>query len=274
MRTLLLIAMMFLCGLLPCYAQQSFGVAYYNVDELYDTIPSPNNEQRRYRTPEPKHWSAERYQRKVRGVVQVIDSMAMPVVGLYGVESEQVVRDIVSISNGDYAYLYERPQTSANGLDFALLYKADVLYPMRVTAWRGVLCVEAEVYGKPLTVVLTHRSIALGVLYEQLVRRNAHKNLIVLGEPSNRGFAVLGLRDEMQQAVSAGRGNLFENGRWQMRDRVATNMRGVSQCDVFIGDWLLGGSGAPQPTFRRKLYYGGNGRRLPIFIYFAEVFEN
>ena len=69
------------------YAQQSFGIAYYNVDGLYDTIPSPSNEDREYRSHGPKHWSAEKYLRKVRGVVQVIDSMAMPVVGLYGVES-------------------------------------------------------------------------------------------------------------------------------------------------------------------------------------------
>ena len=255
------------------YAQQSFGIAYYNVDGLYDTIPSPSNEDREYRSHGPKHWSAEKYLRKVRGVVQVIDSMAMPVVGLYGVESEQVVRDIVSTSNGDYAYLYEDPK-AANGLDFALLYKADVFYPKLTTAWRGVLCVEAEVYGKPLTVVLTYCSIALGVLYEQLVRREAHKNLILLGEPSKRGFAVLGLHDEMCRAANSGRGNIFEGGRWQMRDRVASNMCGVSQCDVFIRDWLLDSNGAPLPTFRRNIYHGGNSRRLPIFIYFDEVFEN
>ena len=273
MRTLAVILLLIIGWLSHGYAQQSFGVAYYNVDELYDTIPSPTNEDREYRSQGAKHWSVERYLRKVQGVVQVIDSMAMPVVGLYGVESEQVVRDIASSSNGDYAYLYEEPK-AANGLDFALLYKADVFYPKRTTVWRGVLCVEAEVYGKPLTVVLTHCSIALGVLYEQLVRREAHKNLILLGEPSKRGFAVLGLRDEMRRAVSSGRGNIFKDGRWQMRDRVASNMHTVSQCDVFIRDWLLDSSGAPVPTFRRNIYHGGNGRRLPIFIYFDEVFEN
>ena len=63
----------------------------------------------------------------------VIDSLGLPLVGLYGVENESVVRDVAVACKGDYAYLF-RTTDSYNGLDFALFYFGDRFFPDRVEA--------------------------------------------------------------------------------------------------------------------------------------------
>ena len=63
-------------------------------------------------------WTGERYRRKVMQTAAVIDSLGLPLVGLYGVENESVVRDVAAACKGDYAYLF-RTTDSYNGLDFA-----------------------------------------------------------------------------------------------------------------------------------------------------------
>ena len=117
---------------------KSFGVAYYDVDKLYDTQPSEFYNDSDYSPAGRMRWSEERYSAKINNIVQVVDSMAMPVVVLYGVENEQVVRDIVSRSSEDYAYLHSQ-SSARDGLDFAVLYFGDRFFPEQMTPWRGAL---------------------------------------------------------------------------------------------------------------------------------------
>jgi hypothetical protein len=93
----LTLLLLILISALHLYAQRpcSFGIAYYNVDNLYDTIPSPFYNDQAYTPKGEKHWDSERYHHKIENITQVIDSMSMPLVALYGVENKQVVQDIV-----------------------------------------------------------------------------------------------------------------------------------------------------------------------------------
>ena len=143
MRRVLLTLFFVLCSVAQAAAQGGFGVAYYDVDKFYDTIPSKFYDDKTYTPAGRMRWNSERYRRNVENTVRVIDSMAMPVVVLYGVESEDVVRDIVQASGEDYTYIH-RTQDYNNGLDFAVLYFADRFFVDRVTPWRGALCVEGE----------------------------------------------------------------------------------------------------------------------------------
>ena len=82
MRGLLLALTFIVCCAAQAVSQERFGVAYYDVDKFYDTIPSKFYDDRAY-TPDGKlGWSAERYRRKVDNVARVVDSMAMPVIVL------------------------------------------------------------------------------------------------------------------------------------------------------------------------------------------------
>lgn len=109
-------------------AAQSVGIAYYDVDHLYDTIPALFYDDSDY-TPEGRlAWDTERYRRKIDGTAAVIDSMSLPIVALWGVENEAVVRDLAAACRGDYVYLH-RTLNTLDGMDFALLYHGDRFFP-------------------------------------------------------------------------------------------------------------------------------------------------
>lgn len=248
-----------------------FGVAFYDIDALYDTLPSRFYDDRAY-TPQGRlRWDGQRYRRKIANTARVIDSMAMDIVALYGVENEQVVRDIVQACGNDYAYIH-CTNDGDRGLDFALLYFGDSFFPERVTPWRGALCVEGEAAGRPLAVIVTHRSASLGVLMDERGLPNNNTNIIILGLFNNSNFNKQGITDRTIHAERAGRGNRFRDGRWEMRDRIATDIAGDSHCDVYARSWMLMPDGRPRPTFDRTKYYGGYGSYLPVFIYFGKTF--
>lgn len=269
-RVLAVVIMLFSAVMTEAQGLQSFGVAYYDVDKLYDTEPSSFYDDSDYTPSGRLRWNEERYAVKINNIVQVIDSMSMPVVVLYGVENEQVVRDIVSRSQEDYAYIY-RPLSSRDGLDFAVLYFGDRFFPERITPWRGALCVEGWVGQEPLTIIANHRSTSIGVLIDEQNLLRADNNIILLGTPNKLNFNEYGLSDATLAAERAGRGNYMNSGRWQMRDRIATNIKMRSRCDVYITRWMLNDMGAPKPTFDKRKYYGGHSNYLPIFIYFDEI---
>ena len=88
---------------LSCFcaaAQKPVGVAYYDVDRIYDTVPALFYDDSDY-TPEGRlGWTSERYTRKIRNTAAVIDSMGLEIVALWGVENEQVVRDLSAACRG------------------------------------------------------------------------------------------------------------------------------------------------------------------------------
>ena len=125
------------------YGRPPVGIAFYDVDRLYDTVPALFYDDSDY-TPEGRlRWTAARYERKIRNTAAVIDSMALPIVALWGVENEQVVRDLAAACRGDYSYLH-RTLNSLDGMDFALLYYGDLFYPVYDESGRGYLYVEGE----------------------------------------------------------------------------------------------------------------------------------
>ena len=273
MRRLLVILLLVVMGAESLSAQQSsFGVAYYNVDKLYDTIPSKFYDDSDYTSSGRLCWDDVRYRRKVGQVAAVIDSMAMPVVALYGVENEQVVKDIVASCGEDYAYIH-RTSSRYDGLDFAILYFADCFFPERVTEWSGALCVEGEVAGEDFAIIATSRSTSLGVLLQE---RNLleDSNIIIIGDAGKLKFEKLGLNDAMRGVEKAGRGNAIVRNMWQLRDRVMTNLTTPNHSDVYIKRWLLDSSGVPKPTYDGAKYCGGGSSYLPIFIYFDKLFAH
>lgn len=275
MRTAVLtIALLGMC-ILHCAAQHHSGLsaAFYDVDCLYDTIPSPFYDDGDY-TPQGRlHWDSDRYRLKVSATARVIDSLATDMVALYGVENEDVVRDIAAACNSDYAYIHAT-NDSDDGLDFALLYFGDRFTPHRTIRWRNALAIRGEAADRPLTIIITHRCSSLGVLVARLrdETTQGEDNIMVMGMPNKLNFPEYGLHDATAQAERAGRGTRRIAGRWQMRDRIATNIAGVEVCDVYAARWMLSRSGEPAPTYDRTKYVGGCGRNLPLFIYFGKTF--
>lgn len=252
---------------------QPVGIAYWDVDRLYDTIPSPFYNDDDYTSRGRMRWNTERYARKVRLTAAAIDSMALPIVAIWGVENEAVVRDLSAACRGDYTYLH-RTLNSLDGMDFALLYYGDRFFPEQVEAGRRYLYIEGVLRREQA------RCDTVGLLLSadermtewvagELRTERPGIRLIVLGRIGKRTAASYGLHDATAQAAAAGRGNVRRRGGWSMRDRIAadTALRATGG-DVFMRRYLVDQkTGTPLVTYDGKRYRGGTGPALPVFVY-------
>ncbi|MFQ7387791.1 MAG: hypothetical protein ACLRM8_10180 [Alistipes sp.] len=167
--------LLFLAGI-PAHAQPRTGIVYWDLDHLYDTVPALFYNDTDYTPSGRLAWDTERYRRKIRHTAAVIDSMRMPLVALWGVENEAVVRDIAAACEGDYSYLH-RTLNSLDGMDFALLYYGDLFEPLYDEPGRRYLYIEAPCasrpahppHNRPPGPPVAHRHRGTGV-----VQRHAH----------------------------------------------------------------------------------------------------
>ena len=93
--------------------------------------------------------------------------------------------------------------------------------------------------------------------------------LLVLGRSASLEPARYGLRDATARAARAGRGTVRSRGRWVMRDRIlADTAFTVVGGDVFARRYLLDPrSGSPTAIYSRRVYTGGYGYSLPVFVH-------
>lgn len=267
MRLLSIITVLVVSGL-AAFGRQPVGIAFYDVDRIYDTIPALFYDDSDY-TPEGRYaWNTKRYERKIRNTAAVIDSMGLEIVALWGVENEQVVRDIAAACNGDYSYLH-RTLNTLDGMDFALLYYGDRFYPQQVETGRRSLYVQGEWKGHTVGLVLCADERSAQWLADDLREEHPEAKLILLGRIGRIRPKRFGLRDVMARAEKAGRGNIRTSGRWVMRDRILVDtLLQNSNGDVYIRRYLVDQKdNSPLRTFNRGVYYGGYGYSLPVFTY-------
>lgn len=239
------------------------GISFYDVDRLYDTIPSLFYNDRDF-TPEGRHhWNSERYNTKIQNITQVIDSMALPLVALYGVESEAVVHDIVSRSQLDYSYIH-RTINSLDGLDIALLYYGDRFYPTHVISQRYLLHIDGEMDSEPLSLTITKRGDDLCRL-ESLLREEG--NNIVIGSFNDNQIEGLNLNSTFSNSI--GIGNYYSERGWQLRHRAATSSDFETvQQGIYIKSWLLdSNTKRPKATISKEGHSAGYSLFLPIYLY-------
>ncbi|WP_300797548.1 hypothetical protein [uncultured Alistipes sp.] len=267
LRTLLTAAAALACGLAA--ARRPVGIAFYDIDRLYDTLPSLFYHDDDY-TPDGRYgWNTERYRRKIHHTAAVIDSMALPIVALWGVENEAVVRDLAAACRGDYSYLH-RTLNSLDGMDFALLYYGDRFYPERVEEGRRYLYVEGLLGRDTVGLVLCAEERMARWVVRDLRRERPQVRLVVLGRSATLDPAAWGLRDAQARAARAGRGTIRSRGRWSMRDRILVDTAfRVLAGDVYVRRYLVDQkSGNPLTTISRGVYRGGYGYSLPVYAYF------
>lgn len=110
-------------------------VAFYNVENLFDTINSPGVDDIEFTPQAPKRWNTERYFRKIDNLAGVISGIGkdegLPggphILGLCEVENREVIEDLVShrsLVHLNYRIVhYNSPD--ARGVDVALIYQPD-----------------------------------------------------------------------------------------------------------------------------------------------------
>ena len=158
-------------------AQPCRVVAFYNVENLMDTLNDPSRRDDDMLPAADREWTAERYGRKLQSLADVIGAMSAEdgfpaLLGLAEVENRAVVDDFVAqrpIAAAAYEVVhYDSPDS--RGIDVALLYRPDCFvvessYPLRAEVGfptRDYLVVRGRMDGKPVLVVVVHLPSRIG----------------------------------------------------------------------------------------------------------------
>lgn len=106
-------------------------VGFFNIENLFDTIDSPDTDDREFLPNSPKQWGTVRYRRKLDKMAEVIAGMGrdvhpqgMAILGLCEVENRAVVEDLVAaapIRERGYRVVHE-DSWDRRGVDVALIY--------------------------------------------------------------------------------------------------------------------------------------------------------
>lgn len=233
-------------------------IAFYNVENLFDTIDDPNTNDAEFLPGGANRWTPQRYQAKLENMARVIAGIGNEMVkggpaliGLSEIENRGVLEDLINtppLKELGYEIVhYDSPDR--RGVDVGLLYKPSVfkvtnstsnrLYmPGRTDFFsRDQLVVSGELLGEPISVIVNHwPSRRSGPEYRdeaaKLSRQlsdslmKAHKNakIFIMGDlnddPTDRSVAkVLGAKGKLADVKQ---GDLF-NPMWQLyRDGIGS----------------------------------------------------
>jgi len=111
--------------------QNLHTIAFYNLENLFDTIDDPNTLDDDFTPNGFKRWTPKRYKKKVYKLAKIISEIGMEstekppcLVGIAEIENEAVIKDLINaapLRKTDYAYVhYDSPDE--RGIDTGLLY--------------------------------------------------------------------------------------------------------------------------------------------------------
>jgi hypothetical protein len=130
------LAIVFLfAALLPLHPQKnvnSFLVVSYNVENLFDTLNSPEFDDDEFTPSGSKQWTYERYEEKLDDLADVIRSLPgkeLPaLIGLAEVENQGVLEDLIAarrLRREKYQIIHEDGK-DPRGIECALIYQPEV----------------------------------------------------------------------------------------------------------------------------------------------------
>lgn len=154
-----------------------YSIGFYNLENLFDTIPSPGVNDVEFTPGGVKKWDGRKYWKKIENMSFAISKMAREycpegpaVLGVSEIENRTVLEDLAkapSISSANYKIVhYDSPE--ARGVDVALLYnpklfKVTSSHPYKFTLpnksyfkSRDQLLVSGLLMGEPVNFIVCH----------------------------------------------------------------------------------------------------------------------
>lgn len=110
-------------------AQENRTIAFYNVENLFDTLDTPNKDDAEFLPKSNRQWNSLRYNEKIAHINEVVEHMNKPLIlGLCEIENESVVRDIINFSKLKDTYgIVHTESNDMRGIDNAIIYDSTVL---------------------------------------------------------------------------------------------------------------------------------------------------
>lgn len=266
-----------------------FSVAFYNMENLFDTIHDYGKNDHEYLPRGPKRWDTEKYQAKLENLSQVLAEIARDktpqgpaVIGVAEIENRRVLEDLVrqpTIASTNYGIVHYEG-SDRRGIDCALLYdprqfkvNSSVLSPYiylnndTTHKTRGFLVVRGELAGEDVCFIVNHwpsRGTAaparihaakqVSALKDSLLNENRRLKLIVMGDmnddPMDESMAVA-LQARKHESEVGKRD--FYNPWWELLED-----KGVGTL-LYRGKWNLFDQIVVSKSLlrKRKLHYEG-----------------
>lgn len=157
--------------------KQVFPIAFYNVENLFDTIDDPNTADEEFTPNGRNNWTEDKYQKKLENLSFVINQLGTDVaptgaviVGVAEVENRKVMEDLVNQENlKDRNYsIVHIDSPDPRGIDVGLLYNPDVFrvvsykaYPFTMPGNHGIktrdiLLVSGILADEPVNILVNH----------------------------------------------------------------------------------------------------------------------
>lgn len=267
-----------------------YSVAFYNLENLFDTIHDSGKDDFEYLPDNAKQWNSEKYRSKLFNLSKVLSELSRDkvvegpaVIGVSEVENRRVLDDLVKqpalASTGYQVIHHEGPDK--RGIDCALLYNPKLFVPLShklvpsepfegdtTHLTRGFLIVNGILAGDNTCFIVNHwpsRGAAEPVrvhaarqvkaLTDSLRRTNKKLKMIVMGDlnddPMDQSLAALGAKKQRKD-VKAGD---FYNPWWETLED-----KGVGTL-LYRGKWNLFDQILLSPTLlksKRGLTYDHN----------------
>lgn len=156
--------------------EQKVSVAFYNLENLFDTLDAPRSGDFDWTPGGRKAWDTKRYQKKLNDLAYVIEKLdadsqnpGPDVLGFCEVENRAVVEDLIKtkpIAKANYGIVhFESPDH--RGIDVGLLYRQDrfkvtgkktytLHFPGEDYRTRDQLYVEGELLGEKVHLIVNH----------------------------------------------------------------------------------------------------------------------
>lgn len=144
-------------------------VAFYNTENLFDTINSPGVFDEEFTPSGKRKWNAQKYRQKIGNIARVVAAIngnGADIIGLAEVENKNVLNDLVNalaLNAKEYAYV-RFPSSDRRGIGVALLYRPES-FTVRSSksiapesGRREFLWVDGELYGRRIILVVCHLS--------------------------------------------------------------------------------------------------------------------
>lgn len=124
------ITLLFSLFILISFSQTERSIAFYNVENLFDTIDDPKKDDKEFLPSSSNQWNSAKYFEKLNHINKVFDQLSSPlIIGLVEIENASVVRDVVKHSEkmkNKYGVVhYESPDE--RGIDVAMIYDSTTL---------------------------------------------------------------------------------------------------------------------------------------------------
>jgi predicted extracellular nuclease len=157
----------------PAAAPKEISVAFYNLENLFDTEDDPNKDDQEFLPTSDSKWTPERYQQKLTNMASVIEKLGdadgPEILGVCEIENRKVLEDLAAqptLASRNYKVIhFESPDVRS--IDVALFYKESVFKPIEQTAvpvtlpnaeekTRDILKVKGILNGDTITILVNH----------------------------------------------------------------------------------------------------------------------